>query len=61
MSEMCKTMSAMKKASEDMVGSVFDHAGMEEGRKPKEDVGEIFKKRYTYLITQWSHVRNALS
>lgn len=46
MSETCKITSAREKVSEDVVDSVSYHAGMEEGRKTKEDVGETFKTQH---------------
>lgn len=43
MSEMRKVMTGMEKVNEDVVFSVSSNVGMEEGRKPKEAVGESFK------------------
>lgn len=37
------------------MGSVFSHAGMEEGRKPKEDVGDSFKTQHLSHYPVKSH------
>lgn len=55
MSEMCKITSAREKVSEDVVGNVSCHAGMEEGRKPKEDVGKSFKTQHLSHYPVESH------